>query len=190
MEAIHGREAAITKDGRGRRRALALAVFTAGLLALSAGSASAATGTCPTGAASIKPTGYTLGVAPFTRSVADMTGNVNQGDTVVASVTINAYCKNGVDVSLVSYLAPSGTWDPNTANSQQVYAIAGNQTAHLGPGPHPNALQVQVPAGCFQIDLIQGEAISQFDPPHGVTYSAQKRLVDADNGDPGCVALV
>ncbi|MDX6668707.1 MAG: hypothetical protein QOK04_2087, partial [Solirubrobacteraceae bacterium] len=38
--------------------------------------------------------------------------------------------------------------------------------------------------------LIQGAPISQFDPPHGITYSAQKRLVDADNGDPGCIALV
>jgi hypothetical protein len=190
MDAIHGRDAAITKDGRSRRRALALAVFTVGLLAMSAGSASAATGTCPTGAASIKPTSYTLGIAPLTRTVADMTGNVNQNDTVTASVTINAYCTNGVDVSLVTYNAPSATWDPNTANSQQVYAIAGNKTVHLGPGPHPNALQVQVPPGCFQIDLIQGAPISQFDPPHGITYSAQKRLVDADNGDPGCIALV
>jgi hypothetical protein len=189
MEAIQGREA-IIKDGRGRRRVLALAIFTSGLLAMSAGSANAATPACPTGAASITPNSYTLGVAPLSRSVSRMRGNVNQGDLVTASVTISAYCMSGVDVTLVSYNAPNATWDPNTANQQQVYAIAGNQTAHLLAGSHPNALQVSVPAGCFQIDLVQGQTITTFDPPHNITYSAQKRLVDADNGDPGCIALV
>jgi hypothetical protein len=191
MEAIQGPDAATTRDGRGRRRALALAIFTTGLLAMSAGSANAATApTCPTGAASIKPTSYTLGIPPLTRTVTDMTGQVNQGDLVAASVTINANCNNGVDVTLVVYNAPSATWDPNTANRQQVYAIAGNSTQHLSPGPHPNALQVSVPVGCFQIDLVQGQAIQTFDPPHNITYSPQKRLVDSDGGDPGCVALV
>jgi hypothetical protein len=46
-----------------------------------------------------------------------------------------------------------------------------------------------VPAGCFQIDLVSGDVITAFIPPN-VTYSAQGRLVDADNGDPGCVPLV
>jgi hypothetical protein len=188
MDAIHGRYAAITTDGRGRRRALALAIFTTGLLAMSAGSASAAT--CPTGAASITPTSYSLNGPSGPRTVSRMGGNVHQGDAVTASVTIDSACTAGVDVTLVSYNAPNSTWDPNTANRQQVYAIAGNQTVHLGPGAHPNALTVTVPVGCFQIDLVQGQPIQTFDPPNGVTYHAQGRFVDAANGDPGCVPLV
>jgi hypothetical protein len=208
MDAIHGRETAITTDGRGRRRALALAIFTSGLLAMSAGSASAdegegnppapaapaapasAAATCPTGGASITPTSYSLSGTSGLRAVPRMGGNVHQGDAVTASITINAACTAGVDVTLVSYNAPNATWDPNTANRQQVYAIAGNQTVHLGPGAHPNALTVTVPVGCFQIDLVQGPPITTFDPPNGVTYHAQGRFVDAANGDPGCVALV
>jgi hypothetical protein len=188
MEAIHGREAANTKDGRGRRRVLALAVFTTGLLAMSAGSASAAG--CPAGAAGIKAASYSLNGSTGLRTVTSMRNNVHLGDVVTASVTISTLCPNGVDVSLVSYNAPSATWDPNTANQQQVYAIAGSGTKHLGPGANPNALTVSVPVGCFQIDLVQGQPIQTFDPPHGITYSAQKRLYDAANGDPGCTPLV
>jgi hypothetical protein len=119
------------------------------------------------------------------RTPARMKTNVNQGDTVVVNFSVSAACSSGVQVSLASYAAPGPTWNPNTAGQQQ---LVDSQTGTFFPGPNSIG-PVAVPAGCFQVDLVVGEVIIQFTPPSG-TYSAQNRLVDADNGDPGCTPLV
>jgi hypothetical protein len=182
VEAMH----AILPGRRGRRLALtlALAVATAiGLIGVSAGSASAAT--CPSGAAAITPISYTLTGTAGIRTVTRLRGNVNQDDVVTGSFMVNPGCTGGVTVLLVSYEAPGPTWDPSTASRQQIFD---QQTTTAFPGQNSIG-PVVVPPGCFQIDLVRGAIILQFNPPSG-TYSAQNRLVDADNGDPGCPALV
>jgi hypothetical protein len=177
---------AILLGGRGRRLALTLvlsASLAIGLIGVSADSASAAT--C-TGAAAIHSTGYTLTGPAGVRSVTTLRGKVNQGDSVIASFTISSACPGGVVVSLVSYLAPGPTWDPNTANQQQPFD---SLTMTFSPGPNSigPVLVPPVPS-CFQVDFVQGTIIQSFSPPGG-TYSGQGRLVDADNGDPGCTPL-
>jgi hypothetical protein len=180
---------AILRGRRVGRLVLTLAFSAAlamGLMGVSVGSAGAAA--CPIGAAAITANSYTLSgpthVIPVT--VTRLRGNVNQGDSVTATFTVNANCTAGVDVALVSYEAPGPAWDPATASRQAVFNAQGPET--FGPGQHMLGL-VLVPEGCFQIDLVRGAIIGQFNPPSG-TYSGQGRLVDADNGDPGCTSLV
>ena len=156
------------------------------LVAVAAHPGSASAATCPSGAAAITVNSVTLVGTAGTRTPAHMRGNVNQGDTVIVNFTVTASCTAGVEASLVSYLAPGPTWDPSTANRQQVYD---SQTGMFVSGPNSIG-PVTVPPGCFQIDFVRGAIISQFSPSSGITYSAQDRLVDFDNGDPGCTALV
>jgi hypothetical protein len=140
---------------------------------------------CPPGRAAITVQNVMLVGLAGPRNPSSMRGNVNQGDTVVVNFTVNAACTAGVEVSLVSYFAPGPTWDPNTASQQQVF---NSQTETFTPGPNSIG-PVTVPVGCFQIDFVRGAVIYPFSPPSG-TYSAQNRLIDFDNGDPGCTPLV
>jgi hypothetical protein len=88
----------------------------------------------------------------------------------------------------VAYAAPGPTWDPSTASRQMVVDSQGPTS--FQPGSNTlSVVPVVVPAGCFQVDLVRGAIISQFNPP-ATTYWAQGRLVDSDSGDPGCTALV
>ena len=182
---------AILRGRRVGRLVLTLALSAAlatGLMGVSVGSAGAAA--CPIGAAAITANSYTLSgpthVMPVT--VTRLRGNVNQGDSATATFTVNANCTAGVDVAFVSYEAPGPAWDPATAGRQALFSNAQGGPVTFGPGQHMLG-PVVVPEGCFQIDLVRGAIIQTFSPP-SVTYSGQGRLVDADNGDPGCFPLV
>jgi hypothetical protein len=137
---------------------------------------------CPAGPSAIQSVSYTLnGIT----TVSDLTGNVNQGDIVQANFTVKPTCSNAVLFSLVSYLAPGPTWDPNTASQQMIFD---QDTVSAPPGIPTSTRPIAVPLSCFQIDFVGGAPLTSFSPPSG-TYSAQHRLIDADNGDPGCTPL-
>src|SRR6185437_7758385 len=72
---------------------------------------------------------------------------VNEGDTVTANFAV---AKNSsVTLSLVSYHAPSATFDATTANQQ---VVADSKTGTFGPGAH--SMTVTVPDCYFQIDFV------------------------------------
>ena len=75
--------------------------------------------------------------------------------------------------SSLTFTAKSG------ANSQRLKG-----SGKLGPGTY--RLTVQVPDNFYQIDLVAGAEIDHFGPAGGnVFYSAQSRLLSADNGGSG-----
>jgi len=107
----------------------------------------------------------------------DLRGHTHQGDTVTANFTIAANAGPTV-VSFVSYDAPASSFDANTAGQQTVdVTVSGT----FGPGPH--SLSLVVPSNFYQVDFILGAAIDHFGPAGGnIFYSAQSRLLSADNG--------
>lgn len=119
---------------------------------------------------------YVITGSAGTRTVTDLRGNVNEGDTVTA------FFKNGGTspdtVSLVSYVAPGPTFDAGQAYLQSIYQFV---TVTLDPGQSGSAT-VHVPNSDFQVDFVCGLPIDHFGPAGGsVFYSAQKRLFSADN---------
>jgi hypothetical protein len=116
-----------------------------------------------------------------TRTVSTLTSNVHEGDTVAANFTV---AKNSsVTLSLVSYHAPSATFDPTTA-SQQV--VADSKTGTFGPGAH--SMTVTVPDCYFQVDFVGGAVITQFGPAgSNIFYQQEGRLIsNANGGDHSC----
>jgi hypothetical protein len=112
-----------------------------------------------------------------TTTVTDLRGQTHEGDTIVVNVTVAKWA-GPTTVSFVSYHATGPTFDPNTA-SQQV--IAQDVAGTFGPGPH--TLTLQVPQGFYEVDFVLGAAIDHFGPAgSNVFYSAQHRLISADNG--------
>jgi hypothetical protein len=113
------------------------------------------------------------------RSVRNLRGNTNAGDTVVAHFRI-AGCADPVVVSLVSYTAPGPHFDPHTAGQQSIFQTASDT---FGPGCH--SLTVQIPNDNYQVDFVLGPAIDRFGPAGSkIFYSPQCRLLSADNDGP------
>ena len=81
---------------------------------------------------------------------------------------------------LFSHNAPSGVWDPSVAPYSRCTSTRPRPAA-LEPGYDFVLGPIQVPSCFFQINFIRGGVVWQINPPAG-TYSAQGRLVDADNG--------
>ena len=108
--------------------------------------------------------------------VTNLRGQVHQGDTVQAVFTV---AKGYVDtLSLVSYIAPGATFSAANASQQTIYQDA---TGTFGPGTY--TLSVVVPKCYFQVDFVCGYAIDKFGPAgSNIFYSAQDRLISADNG--------
>ena len=112
------------------------------------------------------------------RTVTDLRGNTNAGDTVIANFTVTSHCP--VVVTLVSYNAPGSSFDPNTASQQTIFEVA---SGTFGPGPH--SLTVHIPNDNYQIDFVAGAAIDHFGPAgSNIFYSPQCRLLSADNDGP------
>lgn len=112
----------------------------------------------------------------------DLRGNINHGDHVSAIFRINPACSD-IQLSLVSYKAPSDIFSENTAGEQIVFA---QQTGTFSGGTSTYSLEVDVPACYFQIDFAKGPVIEHLGPAGSDNfYSAQRRLISADNGDPG-----
>lgn len=114
--------------------------------------------------------------------VTDLRGHVHQGDTVAVTFTIN----NGYmdTLSLVSYIAPGASFNASTASQQKIYQ---DSSGTFGPGTY--TLSVVIPPCYFQVDFVCGYAIDHFGPAgSNIFYSAQDRLISADNGGARSVA--
>jgi hypothetical protein len=109
-------------------------------------------------------------------TVTNLRGNTQQGDTVTASFTVTG--SSPVTLSLVSYNAPWSSFNAYAASRQTILA---DSTGTFSPGQH--SLMVQLPNNFYQVDFVVGAAIDHFGPAGGnIFYSAQGRLLSADNG--------
>jgi hypothetical protein len=111
-----------------------------------------------------------------TTTVSNLRGNTREGALVQATFTVTA--GPAIQTTLVSYTAPGPAFDAGVAAQQQIFDVA---TATFQPGTYK--LDVLNPNSYFQVDFICGPAIEPFGPAgSNVFYSAQSRLVSADNG--------
>ncbi|MFI5380423.1 MAG: beta strand repeat-containing protein, partial [Tepidisphaerales bacterium] len=111
-----------------------------------------------------------------TTTVTNLRGATHQGDTVVARFTVTGTASQ--TLSFVTYNAPDAVFNADDANLQTVDQLASGSFA---PGPH--SLTVTIPANFYQIDFVCGLAIDTLGPAgSNIFYSAQSRLISADNG--------
>ena len=110
------------------------------------------------------------------RTVSDLRGNTRPGDQVQVFFTVPR--GETAEVTLVSYVAPGASFDPNTAAQQTIYQ---QSTGTFAAGRY--SLTVTIPNSYYQIDFVCGKAIDHFGPAgSNIFYSAQNRLLSADNG--------
>jgi hypothetical protein len=115
-------------------------------------------------------------------TVTNLRGNTQQGDTVTVNFTVVGH--SPVRVSLVAYNAPGNTFDASTASEQVIFQDASET---FSPGAH--SLTVQLPNNFYQVDFVAGAAIDTFGPAgSNIFYSAERRLISADNGGTNPVA--
>ena len=108
--------------------------------------------------------------------IPDLRGHIHEGDTVKVRFTVAT--GHTATLTLVSYTAPGSSFDATKASLQAVYQYA---TGTFTPGGH--TMQVTIPRSYFQVDFVCGDYIDHFGPAgSNVFYSAQKRLISADNG--------
>ncbi len=132
------------------------------LLALNFGGNTAAAVTCPSGMAQL--------------SAGGSIGGASQGGTATVSFTVAAGCN--IQLSLVSYKAPSATFSASTANQQVLFD---SMTATLAAGAH--SFSVNVPDCFFQVDFVFGSPMTTLGPAGSNNfYSAQGRLISGMNG--------
>ena len=111
-----------------------------------------------------------------TRTVSSLAGQVAEGDSVTAHVTVAA--GRSVTLSLVSYEAPAPTSNAENLQLQEVFELA---TGTFGAGAH--SLTVKVPDCYFQVDFVGGAAIDRFGPAgSNILYGVQGRLIGFANG--------
>ena len=130
-------------------------------------------GPCQTIAQSLQAYSFSVNGGP---AVQDLENNVHQGDHVVVTYTTTGECSTQA-FSLVSYTAPTAEFSTSNANQQKVYKF---DTATTGSGTH--TLAVDVPGCFFQVDFVKGAPIFDLGANPNEYYSAQGRLVDAENG--------
>ena len=119
-----------------------------------------------------------------TTTVTNLSGNVNQGDTVKVNFTITAGAA-AHQYSLVSYTAPSPVFIASEASQQQVFHSA---TGVFGPGSY--SMTVVVPNCNFQVEFVCGAVLAQLGPEgSNIFYTAQGRLISADNDGTQTCAL-
>ena len=110
-------------------------------------------------------------------AVTTLQGNTAEGDTVEVSFTVAAGTAP-TPFSLVSYTAPSPTYVATQAAQQQVFNAS---SGTFGPGTY--TLDVVIPHSYYQIDFVIGNVIDHLGPSgSSIFYSAQNRLISADNG--------
>jgi len=114
-----------------------------------------------------------------TRTVRNLHGNTHEGDVVTVTFDVARRAKNGVVLSFAAYNAPSDHFDPKTASEQ---VLADSVTDSFARGEH-GSLTITVPSGFYQVDFVVGPVIDHFGPARSnIFYSAQGRLIGADNG--------
>ena len=110
-------------------------------------------------------------------TVTDLRGNTVQNETVSVTFTVPTGAAP-MQYTLVSYNAPDSYFNASDASQQTEYQVA---TGTFGPGTY--TLTVTIPCNYYQIDFVCGAAISQLGPAgSNIFYSAQNRLISADNG--------
>ena len=108
--------------------------------------------------------------------IPDLRGHIHEGDTV--KVRFSVATGHTATLALVSYTAPGSSFDATKASLQSVYQFA---TGTFTPGCH--TMTVTIPKCYFQVDFVCGDYIDHFGPAgSNVFYSAQNRLISADNG--------
>jgi protocatechuate 3,4-dioxygenase beta subunit len=117
--------------------------------------------------------------------VTNLRGHTQQGDTVTAHFTVSPHARGPVLLTLAAYDAPGATFDAAVASQQKLDNVA---SGTFQPG-QTGSLTVTVPGNFYQVDFVLGNAITQFGPAgSNVFYSAQHRLLSADNGGTQAVA--
>jgi hypothetical protein len=139
-----------------------LVALTALALGLYLGSGTAEAVTCPSGMAQLTSHSAISGAS--------------QGGTASVNFTVAAGCN--VQLSLVSYKAPSAAFSASTADQQVIFDTA---TGTFAAGAH--SLSVDMPNCLFQVDFIFGSPITTLGPAGSNNfYSAQGRLISGVNG--------
>ena len=115
------------------------------------------------------------------KTVTNLRGNVNPGDTVTAYFTVDAGVTD--QFTLVSYNAPNAYFNANDAYQQTIYQ---QQTGTFTGGANGTTyhLTVTVPNADFQVDFVCGAAISLGAAGSNQFYTPQGRLISADNNGP------
>ncbi|MGA2500203.1 MAG: MBG domain-containing protein, partial [Tepidisphaeraceae bacterium] len=109
-------------------------------------------------------------------TVTDLRGNTHQGDTVKVNFTVTS--TSAQRLSIVTYNAPDPVFNADDASEQTFYQLATGLFSHGA-----NSMTVTIPANYYQIDFVCGYAIDQLGPAgSNIFYSAQSRLISADNG--------
>jgi hypothetical protein len=126
------------------------------------------------------------------RTVTNLSGNTQQGDTVTATFTVPSGMND--TLTLVSYSAPSSCFSDSNAYEQVIYQQA---TGTFGPGTH--SLTVKIPNNDYQIDFVCGQAINELEPNQNndaygpdsaeILYHAQDRFLSSDNSGTTCPSL-
>jgi hypothetical protein len=99
------------------------------------------------------------------------------GATASVTFTVAAGCQN-IQLSLVSYKAPSATFDEQTADQQQLFD---SKTQTFSAGQY--TLSVAMPGCYFQVDFVYGTPITKLGPAGTNNfYGKQGRLIAAANG--------
>jgi len=99
------------------------------------------------------------------------------GATATVGFIVAAGCKD-IQLSLVSYKAPSASFDEQTA-AQQVLFDSKTQTYSAGT----YSLSVAMPGCYYQVDFVYGTPITTFGPAGSNNfYGKQGRLIEALNG--------
>jgi parallel beta-helix repeat protein len=110
-------------------------------------------------------------------ALGDLRGVTHEGDTVQVTFTVVPGTP-AQQFTLVSYTAPSNTYDATKAAQQKIFQTA---TGVFGPGTY--TLSVSNPHSYFQVDFVSGAAIDHFGAStSNIFYSNQNRLFSADNG--------
>ena len=110
------------------------------------------------------------------KTVSDLRGNTKEGDLVQVVFTITAGAP--IQLSLVSYTAPDSTFVAGHASQQVMFDV---DTGTFGPGTY--TMSVTDPDSYYQVDFVVGAAIDRLGPANSnIFYSAQGRLISADNG--------
>jgi uncharacterized membrane protein len=110
-------------------------------------------------------------------AVTDLRGGTAEGETVEVSFTV-ASGTSATPFSLVSYTAPGPTYVASQAAQQQVFNAS---SGVFGPGSY--TLNVVIPHSYYQVDFVIGNVIDHLGPDgSNIFYSAQNRLISADNG--------
>ena len=110
-----------------------------------------------------------------TTTPTDLRGNTAQGDTVSATFTVPTGDYD--QLSLVSYTAPESSYYADDADLQVVHQSI---TEVYGPGTHTIG-PVTLPNSFYQVDFVCGSVIATLGVNSSDTYSAQSRLISADN---------